>query len=232
MTLDPVADQVNKDRVTARQLRELLHGAGRTFDHHVFISYAQDPDLERAQRLRARLQRLGRRWWERRRLRVFLDVASLSAGEGLSKKIEAALHSSAGLAVLAGESSAGSRWVAEELRSWWEWERPAPLIVLTGGEIAWSDAERDFVWPASTALNQAGFAGRYREQPLWVDLRPRHTGWLRARRHERRQLTDAAVSIAAAVLQVERDALARHEERLRRRRLVTVAGAAALTAAV
>ncbi|MEV6932857.1 toll/interleukin-1 receptor domain-containing protein, partial [Dactylosporangium sp. NPDC051485] len=195
---------MSEGRATARQLRERLHETGRKFDHHVFISYAQIPDLERAQRLRARLQRIGRRWWERRRLRVFLDVASLSAGESLRGEIAAALHSCAGLAVLACEPSAKSRWVAEELRSWWDWQRPAPVIVLTGGEIAWSDAERDFVWPASTALSEAGFAGRYREQPLWVDLRPRPGGRLRARREQRRQLTDAAVRIAAAVLRVGR----------------------------
>jgi hypothetical protein len=44
------------------------------------------------------------------------------------------------------------------------------LIVLTDGEIASDVAAGDFGWTRTTALSPI-FRGRFREEPLYVDLR-------------------------------------------------------------
>ena len=45
------------------------------------------------------------------------------------------------------------------------------LIGLTGGELAWDASAGDFIWTEATPLPPS-LRGRFKEEPLWVDLRP------------------------------------------------------------
>lgn len=221
------------DEPTPRRIRQHIAQLAAQHDYHTFISYARDPDAALARRLRRTLSGVARRWWQRQGLRVFLDVASLPAGQSLRHEIQSRLHSSSGLVLLACPASAASRWVGEEIRTWWELDRPAPVLMVTGGTIAWDETAGDFDWDHTTALDRTLFTGRYPEQPLWIDLRdgpgPAPGD---APRRSRRHLADAAVAAAAAVLGLRREVLAGHERRRQRRQLALAVTVAVLVGAL
>lgn len=177
-------------------------------------------------------------------MRIFLDVSSIPVSPSLREEIQNGLRGAAGLVVLACPPSASSRWVTEEVRWWWQHRPTPPMIVLTGGGIGWDDDSGDFDWARTTALNRAGFSGRYPDTPLWIDLRetddptgagadgrartaPRGTGRARRWLRDRRRVDRAAVTVAAALLGLDRDVLAGYERR-RQRRQLALAGTAAL----
>src|SRR6516165_2404733 len=119
--------------MSTRQVRERIRRLGRTYPFHVFISFAGQPDTRLAARLRRRLQAVGRRWWERRHLRVYLDVHSAATSGNLPATPHNDLRASAGLVVIASEESKDSRWVTEEVRAWQGLPgRQKPMIAVSG----------------------------------------------------------------------------------------------------
>jgi WD40 repeat protein len=135
-----------------------------------FISYSHAADGHRAQIFHQALHRFAKPWNRLRALRVFLDKVSLSADPGLWSTVEAALGDSEYLVLLASPESARSPWVGREI-SWWR-EGPRPknlLLVVTGGELYWDHAARDFDWERTTCLPEA-LRGHFDEEPRWVDL--------------------------------------------------------------
>jgi WD40 repeat protein len=164
-------------------------------------------------------------WWERGRMRVFLDEASLSPGDGLDDRLKDALDGSAALILLASKNSATSWWVREEVEHWRGLDRREVLIAHTGEGIAWPPGAADFDWNRTQALSEEVFGGTFTAEPAWVDL-------ARARRHPRLHagtVRDGAAALAAAILGVDKESLLVHERRRQRIRVAT-AMAAAVTA--
>jgi hypothetical protein len=64
------------------------------------------------------VQKLGKPWYRRRALQVFLDNTSLSATPGLWPSIEQALDSSRYFLLLASPEAASSKWVGKEVAHW------------------------------------------------------------------------------------------------------------------
>lgn len=139
--------------------------------YKAFISYSHEGDARLAEALQVELQRYAKPWRKLRSIRVFRDKTGLTANPALWQAIETALNSAEFLLLLASPKAALSHWVGKELEHWLA-IRPAShiLIVLTDGEIAWNHAAADFDWQQTTALSR-GLAGRFTEEPLWVDLR-------------------------------------------------------------
>jgi WD40 repeat protein len=220
-------------------VRERIREVGERYPYHVFISYSHDPDRWRATRLRRRLQAIGRRWWERRRFRVFQDITDLPADHDLREKINDNLRGSAKLALLASRRSANSKWVTEELEFWKENRSDdPPLIIHTDGHLDWDDDKtHDFRWAEGeqeNVLNRAVFSGWYQTLPIWVTFVPERVNqyWPLRWLWQWRQFTVAAVSIAAAVLDIDQETLAAHERRRQQRRFGAVATAGLLVTAL
>lgn len=146
--------------------------------YDAFISYSHRADLAFAPRLQSALRSLAKPWWRLGALAVFRDETDMGAASSLSAAIVAALHSSRFFVLLASTSAAASPWVAREVELWFA--RAAGdgfdpvrnfLMALTDGDIVWDEARRDFDWTRTDALPRA-LAGRFAEEPLWIDLRP------------------------------------------------------------
>jgi WD40 repeat protein len=139
--------------------------------YHAFISYSHEPDAKIAATLRLALHKFAKPWYKQRAVSVFLDQSSLSANPALWPAIEAALSSADHLLLLASERSAASFWVRKEI-DWWLRNRSADkmLVLLTSGEVHWDQAARDFDWKKTTAIAPE-LAGRFADEPLYVDLR-------------------------------------------------------------
>ena len=139
--------------------------------YDAFISYSHASDESLAPALRSGLERLGRRWTQRRALRVFQDASGLAATPQLWSTIAAALDESRFLVLLASPASAASEWVQQELaRFIARHGADDVLIVLTDGLCAWSEDAGDFDWAATTALSPH-LRGVFAQEPLWLDLR-------------------------------------------------------------
>lgn len=204
---------------------------GTTHGYDAFISYSHAVDGRLAPALREGLHRFAKPWYRRRALRVFHDKASLRTTEDLWATIEAALGRSGAFILLASPESAASPWVGREVRFWRDHKPGRPiLIVLTDGEIAWSQPDNDFDWTRTTALPRH-LGGAFSGEPLWLDLR-----W--ARQEEQVSLRhpgfrDAIATLSAALREVDKDELLGDDIRLwrRTRRLAwsAVAGLTTLT---
>ena len=64
------------------------------FKYDAFISYSHAKDIPVARALQGVIQTLGRKWWQRRALRVFRDDSSLAASPHLWPDIQQALDDS------------------------------------------------------------------------------------------------------------------------------------------
>jgi WD40 repeat protein len=139
--------------------------------YHAFISYSHAADGKLAPALQRALHRFGKPLFKLRALHVFRDKESLSANPALWPSIEKALSESEHFLLLASPGSARSPWVVREVE-WWLANRPAAkhLIVVTDGDLVWSPGAADFDWDKTTALPKV-VAGRFTDEPLWVDLR-------------------------------------------------------------
>lgn len=127
---------------------------GETADRYdAFISYSQAADSRLAPALQSGLERIGRPWWRLRALRIFRDQTNLSVRPDLWSAIEKALGGSAWFVLLASPKAAASRWVDREV-AWWLKHRSADrlLIVLTEGELSWSESVSAFDPARSSAL--------------------------------------------------------------------------------
>ena len=198
--------------------------------YDAFISYSHAADGSLAPALQSGLHRLARPWYALRALRVYRDETNLAVQPDLWSTIEAALAQSRFLVLMASPEAARSKWVAKEL-DWWLSHRDAAhlMIVLSAGELNWSDAEGDFDWSRTDALPRA-LATRFSNEPKHVDLRVIRT--------QRLTLDDpafrlAVLDLAAPMHGKDKDMLDGEDVRhLRRTRLLTrsaVAGLAALT---
>src|SRR4051812_47925599 len=71
---------------------------------------------------------------------------------------------------MASPEAARSPWVQEEVRHWLATKGPETLLLArTGSAILWDRTARDFDWGATTVLPPA-LRGRFRGEPLHVDL--------------------------------------------------------------
>jgi WD40 repeat protein len=191
--------------------------------YEAFVSYSHAVDGQLAPGLQSALHRLAKPWYRLRALRVFRDKASLSANPGLWPSIERALAESEFFLLLASPEAARSPWVEREV-GWWLAHRAADrlLIVLTGGELIWDDAARDFDWARTTAVSPL-LRGRFTDEPLYVDLRWARTADDLSLRHS--QFRAAALDVAATLHGRPKDDLDGEDVRHHRaaRRLATAA---------
>jgi hypothetical protein len=196
-----------------------------------FISYSRALKGELAAALQRWLERFATPWYRPRSLRIFRDYTSLSAGEDLGGTIERALASSSWLILLASPEAARSPWVNREV-AWWREHKPADhvCVVLTGGQLRWSDEDGDWDWSVTTAL-PPGTAGMFRREPLWVDL----SSVLTPAELDRANpvLLNSVAQIAAPLRGVDKDLLVGEHitlhRRARRQRRGGIAGLAVLT---
>src|SRR5689334_10605706 len=86
--------------------------------YDAFISYSHANDKVIAGALQSAVQKLGKPWYKRRALRVFLDNTSLSATPQLWPTIESALGQSRYFILLASPEAAASKWVNREVAHW------------------------------------------------------------------------------------------------------------------
>src|SRR4051794_33973244 len=141
--------------------------------YDAFISYSQRGDKPIAQALRSVIQTIGKPWWKVRSLNVFLDATSLSAAPGLWQSIAEKLDRARYLILLASPEAAASKWVDREVAHFIGPDGAGigrVLIGLTGGDLAWDASAGDFARNEATPLPPS-LRGRFREEPLWVDLR-------------------------------------------------------------
>lgn len=158
-------------------------GVGSFVKYDAFISYNHAADGRLSPAVRDALHRFARPWYRLRALRVFCDLRSVAATEGLWPSIERALDGSRRMVLLASPESARSVWVRREVEYWQRIEPKRPILIgLTAGEIRWDDAAGDFDWERTTAL-PGSLRGWFAHEPLWVDLTD-------ARRDEKRSLSD------------------------------------------
>jgi WD40 repeat protein len=109
-----------------------------------FVSYSRKDEAVTTA-LRYNLQRFGKRWFELRALRVFLDSAGVRAGEPVWDELHAAMEASGFFLLVASPYSASSKWVNDEI-AYWLTDNPVNtvLIVHVGGKIRWDDDAGDF----------------------------------------------------------------------------------------
>ena len=113
--------------------------------YDAFISYSHTKDKPIASALQSAIQRLGKRWLQRRVLRVFRDDTSLSATPGLWPSIEQALANSRFLILLASPQAAASPWVAKEVAWWLEHKSADTLLIgVTEGHARLGQLARRF----------------------------------------------------------------------------------------
>jgi hypothetical protein len=142
---------------------------------------------------------------------VFLDATSLSAAPGLWQSIEDKLGRARYLILLASPEAAQSKWVDKEVAHFIGTGDVGGtgasanadglgrvLIGLTGGELTWDAAAGDFIWSGATPLPPS-LRGRFKEEPLWVDLRPFRAEPSRATKSDQAFLHAALASRACAL---------------------------------
>ena len=190
--------------------------------YDAFISYSHTADGQLVPMLRNGLQRFGTPWgpfrWTNpiRSLRIFQDVASLSADPALWSTIEQALTESEWFVLLASCESARSQWVDKEVELWCR-DKPLNrlLIVQTGGVIAWDNAANDFDWLETDAL-PLRLRGIFREEPRWVDARFAHANAGKTKGADPR-FHDLVAELAAPLRGVPKDDLIGEDIRQHRR---------------
>jgi WD40 repeat protein len=200
--------------------------------YDAFISYSHAADGTFAPSLQQGLQRLARRWNQRRALHVFRDETGLAVTPHLWESITDALDTAGWFVLLASPESAQSEWVGKEIEHWLAKPDGGPeriLIVVTDGVCRWegTDFSAD-----STAVHQH-LRHVFSEEPLYQDM-----SWARTDDHldlhNPRFRTDVA-RVAAPMHGVDQDELVGEDIRqfklARRLRRAAFIGLATLTAA-
>ncbi len=201
--------------------------------YQAFMSYSHAADGGLSPAIQSALHRLAKRWYQMRAMRVFRDKTSLSANPALWEAIQNALAASEYFLLLASPQSARSPWVRREIE-WWLDNRPADrlVVLLTDGELAWDAAARDFDWSRTTALPEV-LRGRFRDEPLYIDLCWAKTAQNLSLRHS--QFRAAILDVAATLRGVPKDELdgedVRQHRRTRRLAAAAVAGILAFAVA-
>lgn len=196
--------------------------------YKAFLSYARE-DKRVAKALQTALERFAKPVLRQRALEVFRDDHVLRADDDLWGTILEALADSQFLILLASPDAAASAGVQRELEKWLSLHDGLAvnlLIVLTGGELAWSGGGID--WRRTTALPRI-LDGRFAAEPKWCDLRTLPV--------ERMTLDDAEfrdelAALAARLHDVPKDELIGEDARAHRRFRQLVVGAAMLIASL
>jgi WD40 repeat protein len=200
--------------------------------YDAFISYSHAADGTFAPSLQDGLQRLGRRWNQRRALHVFRDQTGLAVTPHLWGSITAALDTARWFVLLASPESAQSDWVGKEIEYWLA--KPGGgtdrmLLVVTGGTCVWQGSR---FTDDSTAVHEK-LRHAFTEEPLYQDL-----SWARTADHldlHNPRFRDDVARIAAPIHGVDQDELVGEDIRqyklARRLRRAAFAGLATLTAA-
>src|SRR5262245_18816420 len=143
--------------------------------YDAFISYSHAADGKLAPRLQLALHKLAKPWFKLRALSVFRDETDLSVSPGTWDSIQRALAESKHFVLMASPPAARSKWVKREV-SFWLQERSLDslLIVLTDGELVWSDEHGGIDGERSDAIPPPQVSA-YRTEPLYADLRSAHT---------------------------------------------------------
>ncbi len=183
--------------------------------------------------LQSALRRIGSPWYKPAPFRIFMDQSSLAANPALWHSIEVALGESEYFLLLASSTAAQSTWVQKELDWWLEHRSIETLIILiTEGEVVWSDGNHDFDWERTTALSPR-LRGQFHEEPFYVDLR-----WARGQTklslrqpHFRSMILEIAPPLYGKSREALDDADVRQYRSARRAVLFGVVALAALTLA-
>lgn len=197
-------------------------------EHDAFISYSHGVDGTLAADFERSLERLAKPTFKLRAMDVFRDKSSLAAAPGLWSGIESHLSGSRWFLLMASPGSAASPWCNKEIE-WWLDNRATSeiLFIVTDGEIAWDAAAGDFDWIRTTAIPEI-FRGRFKEEPLYVDLRWARDKPAAAARDSR--FRDAVLDVAAPIRNVPKDQLDGDDVRqLRRTRILARAGVITIT---
>jgi WD40 repeat protein len=196
--------------------------------YDAFISYTHAADGALAPAVQHGLETLAKPIYQRRALRVFRDQTSLAITPALWPTIQQALEASRYLILLASPAAARSPWVQQELAWWMQHREPETLlIVLTAGTIVWDRVNSDFEWRATDALPRE-LSGRFREEPLWIDLRWAHEASRLSHRDPR--LQDNVATLAALLRGIPKDDLVGRDIVLHRRAVRLTQAAVALLA--
>ena len=195
--------------------------------HDAFISYNHRIDNALATALEAGMEKLAKPLLSLRAIDVFRDETGLAANPDLWAGIVQHLNGAKWLVLLACPEWADSHWCRREVLWWLENRSSARiLVVLVGGELQWDRARGDFDWSVTTALH-GDLKGRFKEEPLYVDLR-----WARGRDGltlRNLGFRDAALSLSATIRGVPKDQLDGADVRqLRRNRWLVRAGVTAI----
>jgi WD40 repeat protein len=192
--------------------------------YNAFLSYSHAGDADLAASIQSSLQRFARPWYKTYALRVFRDKTGLSANPALWNSIARALDESEYLLLLASPQAAASKWVDQEV-AWFLRNRTPDklLIVITGGQIAWSATAGEFDWLQTTALPQV-LRGAFRFEPFYVDLSWAHQEQFL---HDAR-FRDAILDLAAPLHGRPKDELDSEDLRQHRRTLRIAWSAVAL----
>lgn len=192
-----------------------------------FISYSHTADGKLAPAVQEGLRVIAKPWYRLRTMRVFRDQTNLGASPGLWSSILAALEQSEFFLFMASPTAAQSPWVQKEIE-WWLNNRSSEtfLILLTEGEIAWDETQKDFNWNQTTAL-PAQISKVFNEEPLYIEMRWARSSDQLSLRHS--QFRAAILDVAATLLRRPKDQLDGEDVRqFRRTRRVLWSGIAIL----
>ena len=188
-----------------------------------FVSHSSDPDGKSvADSLRHGLHHLAKKWYRLRAMHVFLDTAAgMTVGAPLWEELRAALDASKFFVLIASPVAAERPWVDKEAAYWLEHNPPETLIIVAAqGEITWDDSRGDFDRPGTNALPSALY-GKYREEPIFVDMRE-------VRRPLDRKdpvLNDKIADVAACLRGVTKEELISQDRQEQRRNFRRAVGA-------
>lgn len=191
--------------------------------YKAFISYSHAADGLLAPALQSGLQRIAKPFYRLRAMRVFRDETSLHVTPKLWPTIQRAIGESEHFILMASPKAASSEWVRDEVDEWLRLQGGSTdkfYIVLTEGDISWSDSVRDFDWEQTTALPR-NLEGAFKAEPFFLDFR-----WARGTEHlslRNPQFLRAIGKLAAALRGEELDTLI--GEDVRQHRLFKLAAA-------
>lgn len=132
--------------------------------YKAFISYSHAADGLLARALQSGLQRIAKPFYRLRAMRIFRDETSLHLTPELWPMIQKAIKDSEHFILMASPKAAEPEWVQDEISERLRLQSDSVdkfHIVLTEGEIVWSNDGKDFDWEKITALPKT-LRGRFK----------------------------------------------------------------------
>lgn len=165
--------------------------------YNAFISYSHANARHVVEAVHKQMQTYAKPWYKMRAVELFRDETDLAANPNLWSTIQGAIDCSEYLILIASPEAASSKWVKREIRYWLgerdvlktpeaQLDQPVShlkqeaterlLIALVDGELTWVDGSSDqthgyFNAQSTTALPSV-LLETFKQEPLWVDLRP------------------------------------------------------------